>query len=118
MPRLAFLILAGALLAPAASGVRAQEPAPEVGARPRNPTLGSPLLAVIRAYGKPSRVQSVSFVPLAGGKPTPAVVWIYERPNTATVEYTLGDDGKVVQICYRSKSLDPFRIEPAPPPPR
>jgi len=90
----------------------AQEPA----APPAAPTvrLGRPFLQVIRSYGQPSRVRSVELVPVAGGKATPAVVWIYERPGDVTLEFLIGEDGKVLQITTRSKGLDQFRIEPKP----
>jgi hypothetical protein len=113
MPRVSSIALTSILALVAASpATRAEVPArPE---RTRTPTLGSGMLEVIRAFGAPSQVRTVNLVPVAGGPPTQAVSWIYKRPNAATLEFLIGDEGKVLQVTTRSKALDPFRIEPQP----
>jgi hypothetical protein len=113
MPRVSSVALTALLVLLASPAPRAEEPArPERGAR--NPTLGSRMLEVIRAFGAPSQVRTVNLVPVAGGPPTQAVSWIYKRPNAATLEFLFGDEGKVLQVTTRSKALDQFRIEPQP----
>lgn len=114
MPRVSSVALTAFLALVIASPTpRADEPAhPERGAR--NPTVGSRMLEVIRAFGAPSQARSVNLVPIAGGQPAQAVSWIYKRPNAATLEFLIGDDGKVLQVTTRSQALDSFRIEPQP----
>jgi hypothetical protein len=76
--------------------------------------VGRPFVQVIRSYGQPSRVRSVELVPVAGGKATQAVVYIYERPGDVILEFLIGAEGKVLQNTTRTKALDQFRIEPKP----
>lgn len=119
MKRLARLSSTIALFAVlAASMAQAQEPpkpaAPDPPIPNRTIRLGQPFLQVIRTYGQPSRTRAVELVPIAGGKATSATIWIYERPTGVTLEILLGEDGKVLQIITRSKTLDQLRIEPKP----
>ncbi|MGV3722288.1 MAG: hypothetical protein ACO1SX_15380 [Actinomycetota bacterium] len=96
----------------------AQEPPvvgpPAPGTLNRTVLLGRPLLQVLRKHGQPSRVRTMERVPITGGKPTTAILWIYERPGGATLEFLIGGDGKIIQTTTRSKELDLFRIEPKP----
>jgi hypothetical protein len=117
MNRLPLPAFVGILVTLTASSLACAEEAPAKPARarfPDNVRLGQPYLEVIRKYGQPSRVRSAELVPIAGGKPTPVTLWIYDRPMDRTIEFLLGEGGKILQTTVRTKSLEQYRLEVRP----